>query len=421
MPKQSDNYRPNTRRIVGPGAEPPNIAAQTKYALIDGAYFALLKAARYLGIAVTAGAATFGVGSFAKNQMSDVFNSLSSQTSVQSVALPPPAPPAPVVPERLTAQRHALLPLEQKTAPRSPAPAEKSFLDSLTPPPLTETIKKPMETISDLFSIRGGGPWQRSWSKNEILAKIRDHTDNDPISFPVMKKIIGVESHFDPLICSSKSSACGLGQHIEQTQLEYMFKNKSLLPHYAARLADGIEPNQKRPGYRVKQGHDRHAILKCIEDPDVSIILTREHVRERLLLADQIYRSRLAAEIRYLERQRKPQDAERIQEMKRHLARPLTVADADWAHMMGHGDAASLMLAYADPKNRNHKVTDYANPVSVQNNRDMFYNGSYMLTLGESRARVIEKVGNDPLPRDLSRPQERKIARHASLPPVSPS
>ena len=452
MPEKKGGGIRENRRLIGPGGRPVGAIERAQHAVTDTIYRAAKEAAGWLAGASLAIVTIAGGGTWVKDAITENFNNASSQTSAESVAVPlaqnfstpptqqsatpPDQQPRAAVPQNPASVREGLpfIPPAQALNQMNGLQVEKIVPENIphgtvqTEPNVREGAlwgkvipgapPGPLEALTKIFPKLNFG----HWSKNELVAKVREHTADDPISAALVKKIIDNESSWN-VNAESASRARGLGQFLPQTQLEYMCKYKDMLPSRYAALATHIEPSKTGQGYHIKAGTDvmtKKFIMDAIYDPDVSIILVKEHLRERLTKVDQSFRASLAAEIRYIKNQRRPKDRDRIAEMERHLSRNLTYADAEWAHMMGHGDAANLIAAYADPNKRKHKVSDYANIRSIRSNSGMFFKSSHMMSVEESRARVVEKMGDTPLPRDLSRPAESRLAKISDNPDFQP-
>lgn len=434
--RQRENFR-----ISGPGMMPVGTIERAQNTAIDTMFWLMkgpMRAASYL---VLAGIALVGSG-WTKGKLSNGFNSsaqnmsiagsmpetITQQTNIAPPAIPvPPAPvvttpapvhttPAPVVtmPEPAVTPAPIVTPAQP---PKSASNLKDGPLWDKPPQPLkgtwqglASTASQALDVIADIIPKP-----QPAWTNRQVMAKIDVHTTNDPISAELVKKIMAVESSGN-IYAKSKTGARGLFQFLPQTQLEYMYKSSDFLPApYSALAKKYITPNENGIGYRIKEDTPRsirRKIMDAIYDPDVSIILAREHLRYRLMAVDQNFRAQLASEVRYLKtlHNAKTTHKGRIAEMERHLARPLTSADAEWAHMIGDGNATSLIAAYADPLKRKHKAVDYISQTAWRANSYMFEG----LSVEQSRARVVEKVGDTPLPRDLSRPGGTAIAKNTA-------
>ncbi len=201
-----------------------------------------------------------------------------------------------------------------------------------------------------------------------------------------------------------------------------MYAYKHVLPAYAARLAEGI--TRKGKTYDFTKEADRKAIWKAIEDPDVSIPLTREHFRADLIAITEELPAKLDEDIKELKKLGAEKNKYRIKEIERYRDQPRTPAEGYLAYVAGKRDAIEILRAYADPENKKKLVKHFADPRTIVSNPNIFYNpgGVYdvrgekvyrrgpLRTVEETVLHAIEIMGNRPLPKNLSRPSATAVA-----------
>jgi len=349
------------------------------------------------------------IGDWSKNKLSTVFNSNTGQAQAATSHIRTKAPTKQLMPDS-AGPSSTLAPAWTSSA----QPKEKKSEQQ-------KNVKKNdrlLTSLTSIFSSDDQPDYKYKWSKKELLAKIEYHTKNDPIPNSVIKQLIKSESAFKTK-AKSKEGARGLGQFMPQTQLEYLYKCQDILPSYAAELAEHIKPNNKKLGYHITKNGDAKAIWKLIEDPDVSIIMTREYVREGIIKVDKGFRDKVAGLIRYLKK--KGDDKSRIKALKKHLKRPLTPADVKIAHVLGHNGAINFLTAHADPAKKDFKASDpdYADPSAVRGNPGLFKKNGKPRSV-ENFYKNMERIMGDktPLPRSLKRPAAEKTAMNKTpLPP----
>jgi len=262
-----------------------------------------------------------------------------------------------------------------------------------------------------------------------IKAQMRTLTDNDPIPYELMTRLAQSESGFDTKAVSN-AGAVGLLQLMPKTLLELLYKHKDLLPAKYRAAADAVELRRKNQkqwekdqknvapifGYSVRAGYNEKKVMNLARNPEVSIILGREYIRTISEELQNNVQERLGNLVRTVAAKYTPKTmknyARRVVSMRRHLSRPLNYADIKVGYVFGPSGGADFLVALSDPEKGGHRALDYASRSTVNSNPGLFYADPETRTKPRSikwlYQHFTEKLGNDILPKDLSRPQAAK-------------
>ena len=482
MPRDKDTGVRQNIRLSGPGSRQLGAVARTQYLVIDAASRALKETIRYVGIALLAGATLFGVSNWAKEKLSDSFNHASEQTATQSVAIPvTPITTAPVTPEpktlepSLSAQitaapvapaAKAFAPVT--TAPKTLAPTtsaperivpekivsppaavakmekntkdgplwgttikpSKSFAEALGAPSALDIIKKPIDSVSRIFS--GKQSYQRFWTADALIAKAEQHTENDSLLASTISNLFITEGHrdkktklFDAHVqCST--GARGLAQIVSSTQLELLYLHKNQLPPWAKKIADDIVAENTGKGmmYYVPGGaKEEEKVLKLAENIDIACILMKAYLRREIPPFEASYRQSLAEEINYLKHQKKPHK-EKLAAFERALDAPLTNIHAKIVWTLGKGGGRQLAVAMVNPDAQDQLAKDFVSWRIVKRNPSLFYEYKtnshgkkyrHAYTVAEAKAHLVDIMGDDPLPASSDLKSDSRLAKNITF------
>lgn len=271
---------------------------------------------------------------------------------------------------------------------------------------------------------------EKTTAKNAYIeARIRTLTDNDPIPYELMTRLAQSESGFDTKVVSN-AGAVGLLQLMPKTLLELLYKHKDLLPAKYRAAANAVELRRKNQkqwekdqkniapifGYSVRAGYNEKKVMDLARSPEVSIILGREYIRTISEELQNNVQERLGNLVQAVEAKYTPKTMKdytrRVASMHRHLNRPLNYADIKVGYVFGPSGGADFLVALSDPAKGGHRALDYASKSTVNSNPGLFYADPETRTKPRSikwlYQNFTEKLGNDILPKDLSRPQTAK-------------
>ncbi len=260
---------------------------------------------------------------------------------------------------------------------------------------------------------------------------LRAITKGDQISYELMVKVLGSESNFDN-DAVSHSGAFSAGQFVTSTFHQRAWENRNLLSaehrtiveanleeydrakenEAALAKAENRDPRYVPPDpkWRIKEGGSAEAIKNLSKNEYVVSVLAREQIREGLIDGEERFRNLVEKRLNWLKNPKNPEhlpeNDPRIQRLQEHLDRPMTFTDAKTFYVMGAKGGAQLLLAYADTETQDHRARDYTTQTVVENNKPLFeHPDGRNRSVPEYMDYMHERVGNKPLPDDLTRPE----------------
>ena len=301
-------------------------------------------------------------------------------------------------------------------------PQKKNDLDSNFTPAAQGETEAQKETV-----IHAGRGYYVPENYESVLKQV---TEGDPVSYELMVKILGSESNFDNEAVST-SGAFSAGQFVSTTFYQRAWENRGKLKaenraiieanleeyDKAAEDETALAKEEKRepryvapdPKWRIREGGDKDAIMALAKNEYVVSVLAREHIRQSLISGKTRFRSLVEERLNWLTKPTNPDrlsdDHPRVVRLREHLERPLTFTDAKTFYLCGARGGAELLLAYADLETQDHRAKDYTTETVAKNNKLVFEHSN-----GSDRSvpaymdYMHERVGNQPLPENLTRP-----------------
>ncbi len=255
-----------------------------------------------------------------------------------------------------------------------------------------------------------------------IAPLLQEITKGDPISYSIMVNVLGSESGFKAN-AKSPTGVSGIAQMTNGTLYETLHRIKKLLPQKYRKIVDDNIMNERTVDddgtvkyvARIKDGGDRDAVHTLKKEPVVALIAAREHIRSSTEDGKSRFRKAIEGKISWLthlhEENGDPLPTERIAALEKELDRPFTAADVKTFYVCGATGGAGLLAALAEPGAKNHKAADYAPAHVVANNPNVFNDEKGRpRNIVDFYKYIEDKVGNEPLPENLTRPEHLDVS-----------
>lgn len=270
-------------------------------------------------------------------------------------------------------------------------------------------------------------------------AAIKQVTKHTPAMYDVMVQLLGSEGGFKS-DAVSPTGAFSAAQFVGPVYFETLYKNAHALGTKTAKLVMGnvekydtvdrtnpankeIKPNyqyriipevRNKKGKVTRKGGDEKAILALAKDPVIISKLAFDHASDTLESGMMRYRRNLGSEIQRLKD--KGADKDRIAIMEEAIERPMTSADLKTMYVGGARGGTGLLVAHADPQNRDKPAADFTDSKVVKANPNVFYhNDKRPKTLDEYKAYIVDRVGDIVIPPMESRMTPEQIKANQKL------